>query len=96
MPHKYNEKMFDIKHLRETAEKLKNWGRWGPEDEIGTLNFITPEKSASFLPIFISVWCCTSCTTTRSTSSSGTLTSIYIEPSLLASPMMPSPNFFLK
>ena len=23
MPHKYNEKMFDIKHLRETAEKLK-------------------------------------------------------------------------
>ena len=30
MPHKYNEKMFDIKHLRETAEKLKNWGRWGP------------------------------------------------------------------
>ena len=44
MPHKYNEKMFDIKHLRETAEKLKNWGRWGPDDEIGTLNFITPEK----------------------------------------------------
>ena len=23
MPHKYDEKMFDIKHLRETAEKLK-------------------------------------------------------------------------
>ena len=44
MPHKYNEKMFDIRHLRETAEKLKNWGRWGPDDEIGTLNFITPEK----------------------------------------------------
>ena len=44
MPHKYNEKMFDIKHLRETAEKLKNWGRWGPDDEIGTLNFITPDK----------------------------------------------------
>mgnify|MGYP003346070900 CR=1 FL=1 len=38
MPHKYNEKMFDIKHLRETAEKLKNWGRWGPDDEIGTLD----------------------------------------------------------
>ena len=29
MPHKYDEKMFDIKHLRKTAEKLKNWGRWG-------------------------------------------------------------------
>ena len=45
MPHKYDEKMFDIKHLRKTAEKLKNWGRWGPDDEIGTLNF-TP----SFTP----------------------------------------------
>ena len=43
MPRKYDEKMFDIKHLRETAEKLKNWGRWGPDDEKGTLNFITPE-----------------------------------------------------
>ena len=44
MPRKYDEKMFDIKHLRETAEKLKNWGRWGPDDEKGTLNFITPDK----------------------------------------------------
>ena len=43
MPRKYDKKMFDIKHLRETAEKLKNWGRWGPDDEKGTLNFITPE-----------------------------------------------------
>lgn len=25
-------------------ESLKNWGRWGPEDERGTLNYITPEK----------------------------------------------------
>lgn len=25
-------------------ESLKNWGRWGPEDEKGTLNYITPEK----------------------------------------------------
>jgi len=23
---------------------LSNWGRWGPEDELGTLNLITPEK----------------------------------------------------
>jgi hypothetical protein len=22
---------------------LTNWGRWGPEDQLGTLNFITPE-----------------------------------------------------
>ena len=25
------------------AEQFKNWGRWGPDDEVGTLNFVTPE-----------------------------------------------------
>ena len=25
-------------------EKLKNWGRWGADDETGTLNYITPDK----------------------------------------------------
>ena len=25
------------------AEQLKNWGRWGPDDEWGVLNFITPQ-----------------------------------------------------
>ncbi len=25
-------------------ESLKNWGRWGPDDERGTLNYITPDK----------------------------------------------------
>jgi kynurenine formamidase len=29
--------------LREAAEKYKNWGKWGPQDEIGTLNYTTPE-----------------------------------------------------
>lgn len=24
--------------------ELSNWGRWGPDDELGTLNLITPEK----------------------------------------------------
>jgi len=43
MPRRYNEKMFDLAHLRATAEKCKNWGRWGPDDEAGTLNFIKPE-----------------------------------------------------
>jgi kynurenine formamidase len=28
-------------------ESVKNWGRWGPDDELGTLNFITPEKVAA-------------------------------------------------
>ena len=42
MPRRYDEKRFDLKHLRAMAERCKNWGRWGPEDEAGTLNFITP------------------------------------------------------
>ncbi|MCE2464286.1 MAG: cyclase family protein, partial [Dehalococcoidia bacterium] len=25
---------------------LSNWGRWGQDDELGTLNLITPEKRA--------------------------------------------------
>ena len=25
------------------ATELKNWGKWGPDDEIGVLNYITPE-----------------------------------------------------
>lgn len=29
--------------LRDAAEKYKNWGKWGPDDEIGTLNYTQPE-----------------------------------------------------
>ena len=43
MPRRYDEKMFDLSHLKTTAEKCSNWGRWGAVDEKGTLNFITPE-----------------------------------------------------
>lgn len=25
------------------VEQLSNWGRWGPDDQLGTLNFVTPE-----------------------------------------------------
>src|ERR1700704_4368357 len=25
-------------------KELSNWGRWGPDDELGTLNLITPAK----------------------------------------------------
>lgn len=28
-------------------ERVSNWGRWGPDDELGTLNYITPEKRAA-------------------------------------------------
>ncbi len=30
--------------LKEMIQKVRNWGKWGPEDEIGTLNYITPQK----------------------------------------------------
>jgi hypothetical protein len=32
-----------IKEIQATAERVKNWGRWGPDDEICTLNNISPE-----------------------------------------------------
>ena len=28
-------------------DTLSNWGRWGPEDQLGTLNLITPEVTAA-------------------------------------------------
>ena len=28
-------------------EAVKNWGRWGPDDELGTLNYLTPDKVAA-------------------------------------------------
>ena len=43
MPRHYDEKPFDMAHLRATAERCKNWGKWGPDDEAGTLNYVTPE-----------------------------------------------------
>ena len=30
--------------VRQLQPRLSNWGRWGPDDELGTLNFITPER----------------------------------------------------
>src|SRR6476661_10902187 len=31
------------KDVQKAADRCKNWGRWGPSDEIGTLNFTTAE-----------------------------------------------------
>jgi hypothetical protein len=33
--------------LRTIALSVRNWGRWGPDDELGTLNYITPERIAA-------------------------------------------------
>jgi kynurenine formamidase len=32
--------------LRKLALQVRNWGTWGPDDEIGTLNYITPDTIA--------------------------------------------------
>jgi kynurenine formamidase len=30
--------------FREVASQVTNWGRWGPDDERGTVNHVTPER----------------------------------------------------
>ena len=34
----------DIAFLNQLCQQCTNWGKWGPEDELGTLNYITPQK----------------------------------------------------
>jgi hypothetical protein len=34
----------NLSEFRSLAGAVRNWGRWGPDDELGTLNFITAEK----------------------------------------------------
>jgi Putative cyclase len=36
-------KKYTRQDLRDAAEKYKNWGKWGPNDEVGTLNYTTPD-----------------------------------------------------
>ncbi|MBS1892592.1 MAG: cyclase family protein [Actinobacteria bacterium] len=35
---------YSSEDFRRIAERVRNWGRWGEDDRIGTLNFITPER----------------------------------------------------
>jgi len=37
-------KTWTLRTVLEEGRRLRNWGRWGADDEIGTLNFITPQK----------------------------------------------------
>ena len=32
-----------LQEFNQIFESVKNWGRWGPDDQVGTLNYITPE-----------------------------------------------------
>ncbi len=36
--------MTSMAHYEQAMEELSNWGRWGPDDELGTANLITPAK----------------------------------------------------
>ena len=38
-----NKKVITRQDLAEASEKYKNWGKWGKDDEIGTLNFTSPD-----------------------------------------------------
>ena len=38
--------MASLSEFRRVADDVRNWGRWGDDDELGTLNFITAEKVA--------------------------------------------------
>jgi kynurenine formamidase len=33
--------------FRDLFERVSNWGRWGPDDERGALNYLTPERVAA-------------------------------------------------
>jgi kynurenine formamidase len=36
-----------MKEFRDHAQRVRNWGRWGADDELGTLNHISPGKVQS-------------------------------------------------
>jgi kynurenine formamidase len=38
-----SEALLDEQAIRGIFDSVSNWGRWGPDDELGALNFITPE-----------------------------------------------------
>ncbi|HEY7618250.1 MAG TPA: cyclase family protein [Solirubrobacteraceae bacterium] len=38
------DRKLSVAEFEEIFESVKNWGRWGPDDELGTLNLITPER----------------------------------------------------
>lgn len=44
--------VLDARTVRDWGTRYSNWGRWGPDDELGTLNFITPDRvlAAASLP----------------------------------------------
>ena len=40
-----------IEQVNTWETELSNWGKWGPDDERGSLNFVTPQKTAAALKL---------------------------------------------
>ena len=40
-------KMYTTAEIAELMQKVSNWGRWGPDDQRGALNYISKEKRAA-------------------------------------------------
>jgi len=40
-----------IEQVNKWETELSNWGKWGPEDERGSLNFVTPQKTLDALKL---------------------------------------------
>ena len=40
----FSKEKIDEKIMMERYHRVNNWGKWGPDDEIGTLNYVTPEN----------------------------------------------------
>jgi hypothetical protein len=40
--------------IQKIFDSCKNWGRWGDDDDLGTLNLITPSKVAQIGTLIVS------------------------------------------
>src|SRR5262245_52238633 len=65
----------------ELFERVKNWGRWGAEDERGALNFISPavrQKAAATVQDGVAVSCAVTLNTTRSAENAMPVTQLMV------------------
>ncbi len=44
----------DEEAIRAIFDAVSNWGRWGPDDELGALNYITPELRRAAAALVVS------------------------------------------
>lgn len=55
-----DEPWINAEQMRQMFESVKNWGRWGPDDEAGALNLITPQRrraAAAEVTVGVTVSC---------------------------------------